>query len=194
MTHGDRLSTILARSDLGYNLAGNGASDGETMRGIDMSARNAGSVLKHILEVNEVAVVLVLGKIVGVVEVDDALAVSLDDVVAKQITARIITAPFPGHIVALNGKNRRILVGVFLFDFFVRAFDNTSDFLVDIAHFSVFAVLITIGDIKTGNLVFAGAHQSILDFVLDFFHGQIASRIHGILHNAISDSIDLFFG
>ena len=50
----------------------------------DKSVADNGSVLEHILEVYEVAVVHVLSKIVGIVEVDYALLVSLYDVGSEQ--------------------------------------------------------------------------------------------------------------
>ena len=50
------------------------------VRLLDERAGDDGAVLQHVLEVHEVAVVHVLGIVVRVVEVDDALLVRLDDV------------------------------------------------------------------------------------------------------------------
>ena len=47
---------------------------------LDERAGDDGAVLQHVLQVDQVAVVHMLGEVVGVVEVDDALVVGLHDV------------------------------------------------------------------------------------------------------------------
>ena len=61
----------------------------------------------------------VLGVVVGIVEVDDALLMRLDDLRGEQHAHGQILADLAGHIVTLYAVNCRVFVGVFLFYFFV---------------------------------------------------------------------------
>ena len=74
------LSAVLVachlRDDLGRDVAGCGKAVGL----FNFGFADDGAVLQHILEVNEVAVVHVLCEVVGIVEVDQPLLVSLYDV------------------------------------------------------------------------------------------------------------------
>ena len=56
------------------------------------------AVLQHVLQVHQVAVVHVLGKIIGVMEMDDALLVSLHDVLGKEHPLGQVLADLPGHV------------------------------------------------------------------------------------------------
>ena len=55
---------------------------------LDEGAGDDRAVLEHVLQVDQVAVVHMLGEIIGVVEVDDALVVRVDDVLGQQHARR----------------------------------------------------------------------------------------------------------
>ena len=76
----DGLAAVLAAGHLGDDLRGDVARGGEAVRALDERAGDDGAVLQHVLQVDQVAVVHVLGEVVGVVEVDDALVVGLHHV------------------------------------------------------------------------------------------------------------------
>ncbi len=80
MGQADALSAVLVACDLGNDLGRDVAGSGEAVGLLYEGVADNGAVLEHILEVHEVAVVHVLSEIVGVVEVDQALLISLDDV------------------------------------------------------------------------------------------------------------------
>ena len=65
--------------------------------------------------------------IVGVVEVDDALLVRLDDVLGQQDAVGDVAADLAGHVVTLRAVDDRVLVGVFLLGLLVVALDQAQD-------------------------------------------------------------------
>ena len=73
------------------------------MRTLDERSGDDGAVLQHILEVHEVAVVHMLGIIVRVVEVDDALLMRLNDLLRQEDAVRQVAADLARHVVALRG-------------------------------------------------------------------------------------------
>ena len=194
MAHGDGLSAVLAGRDLSDDLRSDGAGSGEALRTVDMSAGDAGAVLQHVLEVDEVAVVHVLCEVVRVVEVDDAVSVSHDDVFRKQVLRGVVAAPLTGHVVSLDGEDGRVLVGVLLFDLFIVALDDTGDLLVDVAHLTHFIVFVAVSDVKSRDLRLTGAHEGVFDLVLDLFDGKVAAGIAGIFLDTGDNVGDLLFG
>ena len=89
------------------------------MRPVDFRIADDRAVLQHVFEIDEIAVMHVLRKIVGVVKVDDAFGVRFCDIFIEQKAPRDVFAHFSGHIVALDADDCRIFIRVFLFDFFV---------------------------------------------------------------------------
>ena len=71
-----------------------------------------------------------LGKVVQIVEVDDAFAVSFYYVLGQKQAAGNIFGNFAGHIVALDTIDGRVLVGVFFFSFFAAAFDKADNAII----------------------------------------------------------------
>ena len=67
----NRLPAVLVGSHLRYYLRRNIASRGKTMRLFDIRSAYNRAVLQHVFEIDEVAVMHVLSKIIGVVEVND---------------------------------------------------------------------------------------------------------------------------
>ena len=100
------------------------------MRLLDEGAGDDGAVLQHVIKVDQIAVVHVLGIVVGIVEVDDALLMRLDDLRGEQHAHGQILADLAGHIVTLYAVDGRVLVGVLLLDFLVVALDEGEDLVI----------------------------------------------------------------
>ena len=94
------------------------------MGALNERAGNDRAVLQHVLKVHEVAVMHMLGEVIGVVEVDDALVVGLNDLGGKQDALREVLGNLTGHVIALHRIDGRVLVGVLLLDFLVVALDE----------------------------------------------------------------------
>ncbi len=84
----DALTAVLAARDLGNDLGRHVARCRETVRLFDHRLGNDRSVLKHIFQIDQAAVVHVLGKIVRIMEMDDPFFVRFHDVCRKQETLR----------------------------------------------------------------------------------------------------------
>ena len=72
----------------------------------------------------------VLGKVVGIMEVDDAFLVGLDHVGRQQHAHGQVLGDLAGHIVALHRVDGGVLVGVLLLDLLVVALDEAEDAVV----------------------------------------------------------------
>ena len=70
---------------------------------LDERAGDDRAVLQHILQIDQIAVVHVLGIIIRIMEMDDALLMGLNDIRRQQKPAGNILAHLAGHIVALDG-------------------------------------------------------------------------------------------
>ena len=187
----DALAAVLAGRDLRNNLCGNVAGRGEGVRLFNQSAADDRAVLQHIVQIDEVAVVHVLGVVVGIVEVDDALLMRLDDLRGEQHAHGQILADLAGHIVTLYAVDGRVLVGVLLLDFLVVALDEGEDLVVRRVVGALEALHVAIGDVPAGNLIRAGGHDGVLDDVLDLLDvHRVAAGIADLLH-MIADLDDL---
>ena len=69
-----------------------------------------GAVLQHIFQIDKVAVVFFLGKIVGIVEMDNAFVVGFYDFFGKEKTFCQILGNLACHVVSLGGVDDRVLV------------------------------------------------------------------------------------
>ena len=161
------------------------------MRPLDERSGDDGAVFEHILKVHEVAVVHMLRVIVGVVEVDDALLVRLDDVLRQQDAVGDVAADLAGHVVTLRAVDDRVLVGVFLLGLLVVALDQAQDAVVGRVGAAHQTAGIAVGDVGLGDLERAMRHDLLFDHVLNFFHGGAAAELlTGELH-ALGDALDL---
>ena len=190
----DALPAVLVGSDLRDDLRRDVARRRERVRLLDERPRNDGAVLQHILEVDEVAVVHVLGKVVGVVEVDEPFVVRRHDVGRQQNAAREVLAHFARHIVALHRIDGGILVGIFLLDFLVVALDEREDLRVRRVGAADERTRIAVGDIlaRDGERLFV--HDLVLDEVLHFLDVDRAVEIVCKRRDFLGDLVDLLFG
>ena len=159
----------------------------------DQRVADDGAVLQHILQVDEVAVVHVLGKVIGIMEVDQALLVSLDDVGRKQDPAGQVAADLACHVVALYAVDGRILVGILLLDLLVIALDQREDAVVGGVRFTHQRTVVAVADIASGKFKGALRHELILDHILDLFNGNRALHLVAAVLHVVGDIRDLFF-
>ena len=120
----EALSAVLIGGNLSDDLGGYVAGGEEAVGLLDHGLTDDRAVLQHVLEVDQIAVVFSLGIVVGVMEVDNALFVSLYDVLGEQNSLGQVLGDLTGHIVALGAVDDRVLVGVLLLDLLIRLVDE----------------------------------------------------------------------
>ena len=164
------------------------------MRLFDERAGDDRAVLEHILQVHEIAVVHVLGKIVRVVEMDDTGLVRLDDLLRQQHPAREVLRYLARHIVALDGVDGGVLVGVFLLDLFVVRLDEGQDLVVRRVRLAHQRACVAVGDVVFCDLIGPVRHDLVLDEVLDLLDTERSvHRLTAELHT-LGDAADLHRG
>ena len=124
MGQGNTLAAVLTGSYLGNDLCGDVAGSGEAVGLLNKSTADNGAILQHILQIDQITVVHMLGKIIRVVEMDDALLMGLHDIRRKQNTAGDILADLACHIVALYAVDSGVLIGILLLDFLIITFNQ----------------------------------------------------------------------
>ena len=191
MRQTDGLPAVLVRGDLRDDLRGDVAGRREGMRLFDQRAGDDRAVLQHVLKVDQIAVVHVLGIIIRVVEVDQPGLMRLDDVARQQQTRRDVLGDLAGHIVALHGVDGGIFVRVLLLDLLVVALDQREDAVVGGVALANQRAGIAVGDIFLGDLKGAVRHDLILDKILDLLDGQTAVHALAADRDALGDAVDL---
>ena len=170
MGQGDGLPTVLVGGHLGDDLGGDVAGGGEAVGPLDHGSGDDGAVLEHVLQVHQVAVVHVLGKIVAVVEVDDAVPVGLHNVLREEHPLGDVPGDLPCHVVALGRVDHRIFIGILLLGFLVAALDEREDLLVGGVAPADQGADVTVGNIVLGHLKSAVGHDLDLHLILDLLH------------------------
>ena len=150
--------------------------------------------LCHVLEVDEVAVVHVLGKVVRVVEVDDALVVGLHDVRGEKLAHREVLGDLAGHVVALDGDDRGVLVGVLLLDLLVVALDEGKDLVVRRVLVALLVLHVAVDDVAARHLKVVEAHELVLNEVLDLLDGDGVAGLHALVGDVEGGELHLAFG
>ena len=77
------------------------------------------TILQHIFQIDQAAIVHMLCKIICIMEVDDSFFMRFCNVMRKQETCSDVFADFSCHIVSLYTVDYWIFIGVFLLDFFI---------------------------------------------------------------------------
>ena len=191
MGQADALTAVLVGGHLCNDLGGNVAGGGEAVRLFDIGAGNNGAVLQHILQIHQIAVVHMLGEVVGIVEVDQTLLMCLYDLRVQQQTGGQILGDLAGHIVALHAVDGGVLVGVLLLDLFVLALDQAQDALVGGVGLALQALDVAVGDIVACYIVRLNVHQLVLHQILYFFHADRAVELLALVGNGCGDLGDL---
>ena len=125
MCQTDTLPTVLGAGNLCNTLRGDIACRGKALGCLDSSLTDHSAVLQHILQIDQTAVMHMLCKIIGIVKMDNALLMSMDNVLRQQKTLCDILADLSCHVVALYAVYRWIFVGIFLLNLFVITLQKT---------------------------------------------------------------------
>ena len=130
------------------------------------------TVLEHVLKVHKIAVVHALGIIVHVVEMDYAIFMGLDDLLRKEDSPCDVLGDRTCHVVALNGVDGGVFVGVLLLRLFVRAVDERKDLAVGRILLALQILDETVLDVVLGDSMGAGLLDLRLDNVLHLLDGK----------------------
>ena len=191
MSQRDGLAAVLVAGYLRHDLGGDVAGGGEAVGLLDQRSGDDGAVLQHILQIDQVAVVHMLGVIIRVMEVDDALIVGLHDVLGQQNAVGDVPADFAGHIVPLGGVHHRVLVGVLLLGLLVVALDEAEDLVVGGIGLTHQRTGVAVGDIVLGHLESAVGHDIVLHHILYLLHGRCAVHLLALQVHGLRDALDL---
>ena len=135
-----------------------------------------------------------LGKIVGVVEVDETFLMRLNDLRVQQQAGSQVFGDLTGHIVALDAVDGGVLVGVLLLDFFVLALDEAQDALVGGVGLALEALDIAVGDIVAGDVMGLDVHELVFHHILYLFHADSAVECLTLVGHSCGDVSDLLPG
>ena len=170
MREREGLSAVLVRSDLRDDLRRDIARGEEGVRLFDHGLADDGTILQHVFQIDEVTVVLALGEIVSVVEMDDALFVCFHDLLREQQAAGEVLRYLAGHVVTLRGIDDRVLVRVFLLHLFIVEVDEGEDPVIGGIALSGDLAFIAVADVLLRHLVAAHFHDARLDHILNVFY------------------------
>ena len=190
----DGLAAILVGGHLGDDLSSDVAGSGEGMGLLNERTGNHGAVLQHIVQVDQIAVVHMLGIVIGIVEMDDAGLVCRHNVPGQQDPAGNVLGNLACHIVPLDGVDGGVFVGILLLDLLVVALDQAQDPVIRGVGLAQEIPGIAVGNIFLGNLKGTVAHDGLLHQILDLFHGGAAAHLFTGHLYAFRDPIDLHRG
>ena len=114
-----------------------------------------------------------------------------DNILGKEQTGGDVLGYLARHVVALNAVDRRVLVGVFLLDFFVVAFDEGEDLIVGRIRLTHQTAGIAVRDVLLGDFESAFLHDSGFDNVLNLFDGKRAIKSLADSGGMFGNGIDL---
>ena len=173
----DTLTAVLAGCNLCNNLSGNVASSREAMGTLNQSAGNHCAILQHVIEVEQVAVVHMLGIVISIMEMNDTRVVSLDDIFRQKHTHGKVFTYFASHIISLNRNDLRILIGILLLDLFVPILNQRQDSVIGSIMLTHSIMRIPILDISTSHLMASTVHQNILNDILNLLNGRCVTEV-----------------
>ena len=171
------LPAVLVGGNLRDYLRCNVARGRKAVRPLYKGAGYNGAVLQHVLKVHKVAVMHMLGKIVRIVEMDNAFVVRFNYFLWQQYAVGNIARNLARHIVALGGIDNGVLVGVFLLCFLVIAFYKAEYFIVRGVGLADERARIAIGNVILGHLKRAVRHNLLFHHVLNLFNAGGAAKL-----------------
>ncbi len=128
--------------------------------------------------------------VVHVVEMQDAGVVRLHDLFRQQETLRHILRDRTRHVVALDGVDRRVLVGVLLLRLLVRAVDEREDLAVRRVVLALEGLNETICNVFLCHRVRTRLLDLRLHQILDLLHAQRAVMRRRELLDLLRDALD----
>ena len=191
MREREGLSAVLVRSDLRDDLRRDIARGEEGVRLFDHGLADDGTILQHVFQIDEVTVVLALGEIVSVVEMDDALLVCFHDLLREQQAAGEVFRYLAGHVVTLRGIDDRVLVRIFLLHLFIVEVDEGENPVIGGIALSGDLAFVAVADVFLRDLVAAHFHDARLDHVLNVFYIAGMRIRRDLLGDVVGDGLDL---
>ena len=191
MGQGNALPAVLVAGHLCDDLGGDIAGCGETVGLLDHGAADDRAVLEHILQIDQIAVMHMLGIIIRIMKMDDPLAVRLHDVFRKKHPARQVLAHLAGHVISLHAVDRRILIGILLLHIFIVALDQGKDPVVRCICLSHKRTFIAVAHIPSCQIEGAGGHNLVLHHILDLLHGHRPVKPAALKLHKLRDVVDL---
>ena len=134
---------------------------------------------------------LPLGKVVGIMEVNDAFLVSTNYFLWQQKTHGQIFADFAGHVISLCGVDDRIFVGIFLFHFLVHPVDQGQDSVIRGVGFSGQLPFETIADVLLSHFIAAHFHNPFFYHILNIFNIGSMGKFQKLFLNGIGNGVNL---
>ena len=108
---------------------------------------------------------------------------SLDHLARQKHAHGEILGDLARHVVALDGVDGGVLVGVLLLDFLVIALDKSEDLVVGRVALTLEVLKIAIDDVLARDLELVERHDLILDHILDFLdRDRVTGSLAGILN------------
>ena len=158
---------------------------------LDHGAADDRAVLEHILQIDQVAVVHMLGIVIRIMEMDDPLTVRLHDVFRKEHPARQVLAHLAGHVISLHAVDRRILIGILLLHIFIVALDQGKDPVVRCICLSHKGTFVAVSHIPSRQIEGACGHDLVLHHILDLLHRHRPVEPAALKLHELRDVIDL---
>lgn len=107
---------------------------------------------------------------------NNALFMRLHNIFGKKDAGSKVFGNLACHVVALNRVYRRVLIGVFLLDLFVVAFDEGKDLVIGSVGMTLDVLHVAVNDVPTGNFKLLKRHDLVFDHILDFLNGNSMAR------------------
>ena len=97
---------------------------------LDHRLADDSSILEHILQVDQITVVLFLCKIVHIMKMNDSFFVCTDNFLRKKDSLGKVLADLSCHVISLCRVDHRILIGVLLLYFLVHMIDQCKNSVI----------------------------------------------------------------
>ena len=185
------LSAVLIAGYLCDDLCGNVTCGKEAVRLLNQCLADNRAVLEHILQIDQVTVMLTLCVVIGIMEMNDSLVVSLYDLLRKKNTHGQVLADLACHVITLGRVNSRVLIGVLLLGILINLVKKSKDAVVCGIGLAGKLSLVAIAHILLCNLITAHLHNAGLYHILNIFHIDSVGGFKGTGGNHISKRSDL---
>ena len=172
MRQGNGLAAVLARRYLRDDLRCDVASGGEAVRLFNECSSNDRSVLEHILQIHQVAVMNGLGRIIRIVKMNTSLVMCRRDFGGQDKSACQVAIYLTSNIVSLCGNDIGVFIRILLLRIRTTAVQNGKDFVIGRICLSHQLVLIAVYGVILCQTVSAGLRDGIFHHVLYGFYGR----------------------
>ena len=123
-------------------------------------------------------------------EMDDAVAVRLHNVLREKDTLRQVTGYLARHVVAHDRGDLRVLVGVFGISLLVLVSQKRQNLVVRTVRLATELMLVTIGDVVADEICLVLADESVFYQVLHFLNVRDVPDARALVLNVERDGLD----